>query len=1634
MTLLTNELTRRARMTTVGLMTLLAVVLLPAIARADLPLCSYQWIGGTTEDNWSNGAKWHGPSGTGYTPGNDPASGGQNPSCQGAQVDIPANSNVDVTANSDAYATQMTVDAGANLYVNASPNGANPPNDGVLTVSSGGSFPGRLVNDGQIRLAGLSGQNGTARGIISTNGTVTNDPGATIVGNVAAQMQGGSYVNHGTIDAATGTFALVTEQGHTSSNNGTLQSDVTSNVAADLQLGNDGGSGAEFDMTGGTIAADGTIEVDGLTDFVATAGAMHAGSNPLQVDASAQIQPTGTGTLSFELAPNAGSVALGSDIASGYMVTMPDGGFLAANGHTNNGTLTLAGGASDQGFLGSGALTNDGTLTVSSASGAAPAFDLQSDVTNNATMHITAGSVYADHITTQAGGTLTVDGSATFNPGKLDISGGTLANNGEMPASGDLNATGGAITGAPPTFTQGINLSGTGSGTIATHNATLYTDIPAGYHVIVDSDLGLAQPTINHGTVELRGDNSSNPNVHGNPFDNQGTVTVSPSAAAYRVFNPDGAFTNEGTMNVGAYLGINGPITNSGTITVSGGSELEAQGSQTFTQSAGTTTLTGAGDTLLALGGVTINGGTLAGKGTVQGNVTNHGTVTPAASSDHLTVQGNYQQGSDGFLSTDVTSSGAGTLNVTGTATLDGTLQVTTDPAFAPPKDSTYDVVDAGLVSNTFATTAGLSSGPYTIAYGTTAVTLTAQGRPVIVPPTLTIGNATVANPGGGSVTATFSVTLSAAQSSAVTVHYTTSNGTASAPDDYGATTGTLTIPAGQTTGTITVTVYGSQKAGKGRTFFVDLSNPSGATLFNARGTGTIVGRLALAAVSPGSAGNGGTMVLTVTGAGLSSSDQLALTAAGRPTITATGVSASPDGTTLTGTVDLKGAALGVRTVSVSSGTGLGSQSLPNAFTIAKPTRPAIEASIDGYDFTRPDVPWAGHVYVTNTGNTDAVNVGIEVDGLPSGDEVTVDGIDGDPVQSDDGQESSVVFVAPRVGANSTQVYTLQFTTVTRTAHVPIAAPSVIVLDDGNADLGPDPDIVIDPLSVSLSGHQLIAKAQVQSGGSTGTVDYAIHTAKAPAGTDGPAFSFSGAGVRSAVPGLTDGCTIAGSPFADVLDWNCAHPSPVSCIFTTAGCQGVSADRAAHAAAEGDGNGDYGWILTNLEDKLSGQYEKWLGDPAARLVYEKRRGILACLRAHGWLTANNSSQQLRIDNLTRLIEGANTVATSRKLRAKLVDKLPEDIEKQVAQQLLANVDNQLDAAFDEAVASALAADGLENDASTSPFYVQANADGGSAEAAAHNWRNYQAIISLYCRAKATKRSGRRAIIVKYSGDPNEMSGPAGPGKVHYLNGARTPYTYEAHFQNVPTAGAPAYRVVVTDKLDTARIDPATVTLGPVTFGGHVVTPPAGLQSYSTSVDLRPASNELVDVAGAVNRTTGVITWVLGAVDPTTHQLVTSATGGFLPPDTAPPDGEGTVSFTAMPTAAGLHDRARTANSATIVFDTNASISTPAWINVVDRTKPTSRIVSVRRSHLTVRHRRVGALTVRLAGHDRGSGIDHYAIFASVAHKRFRQIDTTSSRRVTIACHAGSAYRLRVAATDRVGNVQRRAAKTRRARC
>lgn len=108
------------------------------------------------------------------------------------------------------------------------------------------------------------------------------------------------------------------------------------------------------------------------------------------------------------------------------------------------------------------------------------------------------------------------------------------------------------------------------------------------------------------------------------------------------------------------------------------------------------------------------------------------------------------------------------------------------------------------------------------------------------VVPAASVADATVVEGNSGTATLSFPVTLSAKSTDAVSVDYTTADGTANTPADYAAASGTLTFNPGETAKTIPVTVVGEVTFEPDETLTVMLSKPVNGTIADGSAIGTI--------------------------------------------------------------------------------------------------------------------------------------------------------------------------------------------------------------------------------------------------------------------------------------------------------------------------------------------------------------------------------------------------------------------------------------------------------------------------------------------------------------------------------------------------------------------------------------------------------------------------------------------------------------------------------------------------------------------------------------------------------------------------------------------------------------------------
>jgi hypothetical protein len=223
-----------------------------------------------------------------------------------------------------------------------------------------------------------------------------------------------------------------------------------------------------------------------------------------------------------------------------------------------------------------------------------------------------------------------------------------------------------------------------------------------------------------------------------------------------------------------------------------------------------------------------------------------------------------------------------------------------------------------------------------------------------------------------------------------------------------------------------------------------------------------------------------------------------------------------------------------------------------------------------------------------------------------------------------------------------------------------------------------------------------------------------------------------------------------------------------------------------------------------------------------------------------------------------------------------------------------------------------------------------------------------------------------------SWDPNEKAGPAGIGAENYLNQAGRLH-YTIFFENLATATAPAYRIVIVDTLSSI-LDPETVEFGTTSHKGWQIT-----------------------------RQGNILRWEIEGIE--------------LPPNVNPPEGEGFVTFSVLPRQGAVVDGTRIENRATIVFDLNPPIMTNTVVNVFDLSAPTVTLLPLPEEIDR------DTLVLRWQAQDAGSGVAFVSIYRSTDGGPFELIARVGSERdsIEVPVERGHRYAFYAIGQDFVGN-------------
>ena len=406
---------------------------------------------------------------------------------------------------------------------------------------------------------------------------------------------------------------------------------------------------------------------------------------------------------------------LSGNIPAAYTVIIGDGGSSFAHitisgAVTNSGKLEPGYGAT---LTDTSAFTNSGTFEVP-PSGFTTALDLTSltntktfDIDGNATYELpTSTSTLSNSSTgtinvaasesvsisspasvtgtiTQAGvinnlGTLTIQEAVTVKGGSI------CANTPRVGVDGQATTTAGSLKFASTVATGPACATGPADHLfIANITGTLSGNVPKGY------------------TVAIGDGGSSYFHVTASTTTNAGTLE--PGFGGTLTFTS--GLTNTGTLEVPA-SGYNTTIDLGGNLTNSGKIILDAEGTIALPSGDSVTNSTSHGKVKLSGTSLSFN---------VTGSLANTAGKVQIGAGDKLLVSGTYSQGASASYKPSIASTSSfGVLDVTGTASLAGTLAPKLASGFTPPAASTYVVLDSGGLGST---TFGTVTGPFTAQY-----------------------------------------------------------------------------------------------------------------------------------------------------------------------------------------------------------------------------------------------------------------------------------------------------------------------------------------------------------------------------------------------------------------------------------------------------------------------------------------------------------------------------------------------------------------------------------------------------------------------------------------------------------------------------------------------------------------------------------------------------------------------------------------------------------------------------------------------------------------------------------------------------------------------------------------------------
>lgn len=277
-------------------------------------------------------------------------------------------------------------------------------------------------------------------------------------------------------------------------------------------------------------------------------------------------------------------------------------------------------------------------------------------------------------------------------------------------------------------------------------------------------------------------------------------------------------------------------------------------------------------------------------------------------------------------------------------------------------------------------------------------------------------------------------------------------------------------------------------------------------------------------------------------------------------------------------------------------------------------------------------------------------------------------------------------------------------------------------------------------------------------------------------------------------------------------------------------------------------------------------------------------------------------------------------------------------------------------------------------------------------------------------------SNKHSVIVSNSLDPNSKTGPVGSTPDNFINNSDRIF-YTINFENADTATAPASQVEILDTLDASVFDLSSLQFTGFGFGDSSYNFNIMDNTFIKEISMYPVKDIVLRIQGSLDTATHVLRVKFASLDTLNYDITQDITQGFLNPNVTSPEGEGFIGFS-LKLLPGLPHQQIISNSASIIFDGNAPVVTPAWINTIDTIKPASNVIQLPAVINDT------LFTIHINGNDAHAGIHGYNLYVSVndsAYFRFSSLFSGDS--ILLKGQFGDKYEFYSIAVDRAGNVE-----------